>query len=117
MKTECTLNTSGFRFTVTEKKGNEYSLQIERETPWGETVIAYGTLKRPAIVVKDADEWILDAMTFEDAHQECVLADFFIELYRVKHAAYPEAVKYYEANRQPDIFEAIDNYLANRKAI
>src|SRR5688572_5611269 len=98
MKTECTLQDGSFRFTVTGQMGNKYELQIEQGLPWAEEITAYGML------CQEPEGWMLKDMTFENAHDECVLASFFLELYKIKAAAYPEAVKYYEANRQPDIF-------------
>lgn len=111
MKTECTINIGGFRFTITGKRDSVYVLNIEQPLPWGEVVEAYATLTNQNGI------WQAKDMTFEEAHDECVLANFFQELYKIKSQSYPEAVQYYEANRQPDIFEIADKILANRKAI
>lgn len=125
MKTECTYQVAGFRFTITGRSELGLSIEIENTLPWGETIKAYGHLQRGEMEYLGSVGatqpirvfWTLKGMTFEDAHDECVLANFFMELYKVKDEAYPEAVKYYEANRQPDIFEIADKILANRKAI
>ena len=109
MKTQ-SVNISGFRFTITGKTEQSYQLDIERAYAY-ETVKAYGTLEHTGI------SWLLMGMTFEDAHPEVILQDFFRELINVRITAYPEIVKYYEANRQPDVFEICDKILADRKAI
>lgn len=86
------LNISGFRFQVTGEKDGRYDIQIDRSYPW-EMVTAYGTL------VLSGDNWILDGMTFENAHQEVMLQDFFRELLKVRVQAYPELIKYYQQNQ------------------
>lgn len=109
MKTQ-SLNISGFRFTITGKTEQGYQLEIERAYAY-DTVKAYGTLEFNGFA------WLLMGMTFEDAHPEVILQDFFRELIKVRLTAYPQIVEYYEANRQPDVFEICDKILANRKAI
>lgn len=110
MKTECTLNIDGFRFTITEKTEKGYSLEIERQDG-PENILAYGTLEGIA------DMWVLMEMTFEEAHPLVYLMSFQNDLWALRKQAFPEVVKYYEANRQPDVFEICDKILENRKAI
>jgi hypothetical protein len=95
MSTTCTHNVNNFRFTVTGKLGDKYELHIDNPLPWDETVTAYGML------VKDGEDWILEDMTFENAHQECVLQLFFIDLWKIRKEAYRKAIQYYEANIKP----------------
>lgn len=79
-----------------------YSLEIERQDGL-ENVIAYGNL------YCISGTWMLLDMTFENAHPLVFLLSFQNDLWSVRDQVFSEAIKYYEANRQPDIFEAIDN--------
>lgn len=103
MKTECTHSIGSFRFTVTGKCTKGYAIEIEYTLPWEEKVIVNGTL-----IFRDGD-WRLTAATFEDAHDEAVWRQFMNDLLPIRNDSYIKAIAYYVVNRQPDIFEAIDN--------
>ena len=111
MNTTCTLRINDFAFTVTGKSGEGYSIEIECQLPWNEKIHVDGML-----VSRDGI-WRLTKATFEDAHDEIVWRRFLDELLLVRGQAYPEAIRYYEANKPVDIFEAIDKVAQHRKAI
>lgn len=113
MSTTCTINFPSFRFMVKSKQGERYELEIEYTLAVvDEKVTAYGMLEMRG------DKWALLEMTFENAHDEIVLYYFFKDLAGIKATAYPSAVAFFEANRQPDIFEAIDKVVNSfKKAI
>jgi hypothetical protein len=101
--TTIAINNYGFRFEITDKTDGAYRLQIDYPLPWG-TITAHGLL------VYRGNAWVLDEMTFENAHAEVELWQFINKLREVRVKAYPEVIAYYEANNKPvDIVSAINS--------
>jgi len=111
MNTTHTIRIHDMAFTVTAKTDEGYSIEIECRLPWDEKVHVDGTL------VSYDGIWRLTKATYEDEHDEITWRRFLDHLLLVRGQAYPEAIRYYEANKPVDIFEAIDKVAQHRKAI
>ncbi|KAA2242829.1 hypothetical protein F0L74_09885 [Chitinophaga agrisoli] len=85
-----------YAFTVEYCSEGNYGLKIECIMPWGEEVLAYGQLTE-----RDGT-WVLVGMTFEDAHDEVTLRDFFSGLLKVRGFAYPQAIEDFRLINQLD---------------